>query len=82
MIEVRRAEKRNKKLEVQKNKTRKKVEPTIRVGHMNPDGLLTPGKILACQKLAETQNLDVLALTETQLSEYNLDIADEATGKL
>ena len=63
-----------KKIEIKENKTRKQIEPTVRMGHMNLDGILTPGMILACQKLAETQNFDVLALTETQLSEHNLEM--------
>ena len=48
---------------------------------MNPAGLLTPGKLHACQTLADNQRLDVLALTETHLTENNEDIAHDKTGK-
>ena len=47
---------------------------------MNPRGMLTPGKVLSLQKLAATQHLDVLALTETHLTEHNLDLVNEVTG--
>ena len=43
--------------------------------------MLTPGKILSLQKLAAVQHLDVLALTETHLTEHNLDLVHEVTGK-
>ena len=43
--------------------------------------MLTPGKVSSLQKLAAAQHLDVLALTETHLTEHNLDMVNEVTGK-
>jgi len=43
--------------------------------------MLTPGKVFFRQKLAASQHLDVLALTETHLTEHNLDLVNEVTGK-
>ena len=60
---------------------RENIAPTVRIGHINPRGMLTPGKILSLQKLASAQHLDVLALTETHLTEHNLDLVHEVTGK-
>jgi len=57
------------------------IAPTVRIRHINPQGMLTPGKILSLQKFAAVQHLDVLALTETHLTEHNLDLVHEVTGK-
>jgi len=43
--------------------------------------MLAPGKVFPLQKLAASQHLDVLALTETHLTEQNLDLVNELTGK-
>jgi len=61
--------------------TKANIAPTVRIRHINPRGMLTPGKVFSLQKLAASQHLDVLALTETHLTEHNLDLVNEVTGK-
>jgi len=43
--------------------------------------MLTLSKVFSLQKLAASQHLDVLALTETHLTEHNLDLVNEVTSK-
>jgi len=58
-----------------------KIAPTVRIGHINANGLVTPGKVRSAQDLEDSQHLDVLALTETQLTEHNADIQQHTGGK-
>jgi len=76
------ADKKTEKTTSKKQKIHKEnIAPTVRIGHNNPRGMSTLGKILSLQKLAAVQHLDVLALTETHLTEHNLNLVHEVTGK-